>query len=147
MGFCRDELCSRSRQRWYDVVDVLLRPHNVDTFLCVVQLLPHGIERNSQSHPNLGFEGLQFYTYAYQDQLKASSDQCENLASLLGSYHATYSCAYKVSRHYLWQNKKMKECPYQVTPRLSIKTNMTKAIYPTHTLIVSWQHGRNCLQL
>ena len=152
MGFCRDELCSRSRPRWYDVVDLFLRPYSVGTFLCVVQLLPHGTESNSQSHPSLGFEGPQFYTYAYQDVSKASSDQCENLASLLGSYHATYSCAYKVSRHYLWHNQKTERMPLpSITPRLSIKTiafpNLTKAIYPTHILIVSWQHGRNCLQL
>ena len=109
--------------------------HSVGTFLCVVQLLPHGTESKSQSHPSLGFEGPQFYIYAYQDVSKASSDQCENLASLLGSYHATYSCAYKVGIIY-GIIKKMKGHPYPATPRLSIKTiafsNLTKAIYPTH---------------
>ena len=111
MGFCRDELFSRSRQRWYDVVDVFLHPYSVGTFLCVVQLLPHGTESNSQSHPSLGFEGPQFNTYAYQDVSKASSDECEYLAILLGSYHATYTCAYKVSRHYLWHNEKTERMP------------------------------------
>ena len=105
MGFCIDELCRRSRQRWYDVVDVFLRPYSVGIFLCVVQLLPHGTESNSQSHPSLGFEGPLFYTYAYQDVSKVSSGQCENLASLMESYHATYSCAqffdYAINNAYL----------------------------------------------
>ena len=131
------------------MVDVFLRPYSVGTFS------PNSPTRHREhlAEPlELEFEGPKFYTYSYQDVSKASSDHCENLVSLLGSCHASNSCDYKVSRHYLWRhNIKTERAPLpNVMPRLSIKIiafpNLTKAIYPTHILIVRWQHGRNCLQ-
>ena len=130
----------KSRLSWFDVVDVFPA-----TIQCPVSsggtTSSTGTDSNLQRQPSLGFKGLPQFYICLPGLSKALPDHCY-IYHLLELYLATYNCACKVSRHYIWHNKKLKECPYTAMPRLSVKTiafpNLIRVIYPTHILVVCW---------